>query len=367
MMDAMGPAPMVLWGGLALSLVFGAVAGKSDFCIMGAVSDAAVLGDWRRVRSWALTVTVAMFGAHLLHHAGFIDLSRSVYQRPLLPWLSLLLGGAVFGVGMTIAGGCPNKNLLRLGGGSIRSLVVLVFLGLVAYMTLKGVLAPWRAGYLDTVAMDLSALGLANQSLATALTRLTGMPGQTALLVTIGVIGFCLLAAIFKDPDFRRDPGQVAAAVVLGLLVAAGWYLTGHLGYAENPDTLEDVYFATNSRTLESLSFVAPTAYSLELLMLWTDKSLHATFGIVSVIGIVLGSFVVARAQGQFHWEGFASLQDLRNHLLGAALMGFGGVTAGGCTIGQGLSGLSTLALGSMLAVAGIVAGSVATMKWLER
>ena len=134
--------------------------------------------------------------------------------------------------------------------------------------------------------------------------------------------------------------------------------------FSGSPETLETVYFATNTRTLESLSFVAPTAYSLELLMLWTDKTLRVTFGIATVVGVVLGSFAYAISTKQFRWEGFASLEDLRTQLVGAVLMGFGGVLATGCTIGQGLSGISTLALGSFIAVGGIIAGAVATMQY---
>jgi len=145
--------------------------------------------------------------------------------------------------------------------------------------------------------------------------------------------------------------------------VVAGWYLTGHLGFGENPETLETIYHGTNTRTLESLSFVAPLAYGLELLMLWTDQSLHLSFGIASVLGVVLGSAAVALATGSFRWEGFASLADLRGQLIGAGLMGFGGVTALGCTVGQGLSGLSTLAMGSFIAVASIMAGCILTLK----
>jgi len=153
-------------------------------------------------------------------------------------------------------------------------------------------------------------------------------------------------------------------AIIIGALVVGGWYLSGHLGFGENPETLELGYFATNSRTLESMSFVGPLAYGLELLLLWTDKSLHATFGIASVIGVVLGSAVHALSARTFRWEGFASLADLRNQVSGAILMGFGGVTALGCTIGQGVSGVSTLAIGSFIAVAGIIGGCAATLKY---
>ncbi len=363
----MSPADAVLGGGLVLAVMFGAVASRSSFCIMGAISDARNMGNWDRMRMWMLAVVVAMLAANMMQLAGWIDLSASVYQRPVVPWLSLLVGGILFGVGMTLAGGCPNKNLIRLGGGSLRALVVLVFLAISGYMTLKGLFAHWRAMYLDPVAIDLSTIGLANQGLATLLANATGLPHATMLVASMTIVGAGLLLVVFKEQQFRSQRLMVASGVVLGLLVAAGWYLTGHVGHGENPETLEIVYFATNTRTLESFSFIAPTAYSLELLMLWSDRSLHATFGIVSVIGVLLGSMAVALATRSFRLEGFASLQDLRSHLAGAVLMGFGGVTAIGCTVGQGLSGLSTLAPGSLIAVAGIVCGSMATMRWLER
>jgi uncharacterized membrane protein YedE/YeeE len=180
------------------------------------------------------------------------------------------------------------------------------------------------------------------------------------------VVVVALLAFVFKDHRFRAKPVPAWGAATLGALVVCAWYLSGHVGYGENPETLETAFFATNSRTIESLSFVAPTAYTLELLMLWTDRSLHISFGIATVLGVILGSFTCAIATRQFRWEGFASLADLRNQLIGAVLMGFGGVTATGCTIGQGLSGLSTLAIGSLIATGAIVAGAVATMNYLN-
>jgi hypothetical protein len=218
---------------------------------------------------------------------------------------------------------------------------------------------------LDPVNINLGARGWADQSLATALAHATGMDARAALLLAAAAMVFALLAFVFKDRRFRANPLQIAGGAALGVLVAAAWYVTGHLGYGENPETLETVYFATNTRTLESLSFVAPVAYALELLMLWTDASLHATFGIASVAGVVAGSAAYALATRKFRWEGFASITDLRNQLVGAVMMGFGGVTALGCTIGQGMAGLSTLAMGSFIAVAGIVGGSVATLKYI--
>jgi hypothetical protein len=367
MSEGMNPSMLVVWGGFVLAFIFGAVANKTNFCTMGAISDVVNMEHWGRMRMWLLTIAVAVIGANLLYYFGQIDLSKSVYQRPVLPWLSLLLGGALFGVGMTIAAGCTNKNLVRVGGGSLRSVVVLTVLAISAYMTLKGLFGQWRANFLDPVSVDLSQWGFSAQGLPQVLAKLTGLSEKTALLITLSVVGLGLLVFVFKDKRFRSNLSHVFGAVVLGLLVVAAWYLTGHLGYGEDPETMETVYFATNTRTLESMSFVAPVAYNLEMLMLWTDKSLRMTFGIASAIGVVLGSFAYAISTRQFRWEGFASMEDLRTQLIGAVLMGFGGVTAMGCTIGQGLSGISTLAIGSFLALAGIVGGAVATMKWQQR
>ncbi len=349
----------VVLGGLLIGLVFGFVASKTNFCTMGALSDVVAMGHWGRARMWMLAVAVAIVGTSILAATGQIDIAKSIARRPTLPWLSLLVGGLLFGVGMTFAGGCANKNLVRLGGGSIRSLVVLVFMGFAAYMTLKGLFGQWRASWLDPVSVTLAG----DSGLAPIVARAAGMEAKTALAVVTAVIALALLAIAFADAAFRRHRLQITGGVVLGLLIVAGWYVTGKLGFGENPETLEHVFFATNSRTIESMSFVAPVAYSLELLQLWTDKSLHVSFGIASAVGVVLGSAAHALSAGKFRWEGFASMDDLGKQLAGAVAMGFGGVTALGCTVGQGMSGLSTMAVGSVIAMAGIVVGSVATLK----
>ncbi len=364
MSESFSPATWVVWGGFVLAFVFGAIANKTNFCTMGAISDVVNMSHWGRVRMWLLAIAVAMIGTNLLSYFGQIDLSKTLYLRTNLPWLSLIVGGTLFGVGMTIASGCANKNLVRVGGGSVRSLVVLVFTAISAYMTLKGLFGQWRASYLDPITIDLASFGVINQGLPQILAKLSGLGDATALLLTCGSISLAMLIFIFKDRRFRKNVAHVLGSIMLGLLVVLAWYLTGHIGFGENPETLEIGYFATNTRTLESFSFVAPTAFSLEILMLWTDKSMHVTFGIATVLGILLGSFAYAKVTNQFRWEGFASVDDLKIQLIGAVLMGFGGVTAMGCTVGQGLSGVSTLALGSFMALASIVVGAVATMKW---
>lgn len=359
-------AAPVLWGGLVLGIAFGAVAQRANFCTMGALSDIVNMNHWGRARMWLLAVAVAIAGATALHLSGQVNLAHSIYRRSAsLPWLALAVGGAMFGIGMTLAGGCANKNLLRLGGGSLRSLVVLVFMGISAYMTLKGLFGQWRVSLLEPVSINLSGGALKDATLGHALAAATGLAAGPAVLTAAALTVLALLVFVFKDARFRANRLQVAGGIALGALVVAGWYLSGHIGYGENTETLEQTYFATNTRTIESLSYVAPTAFTLELLMLWTDKSLHPSLGIVSLVGVVIGAGAVSLLTGSFRWEGFASTHDVGQQILGAMLMGFGGVTALGCTVGQGMSGVSTLALGSFIALAGIVAGCVATLKYL--
>jgi uncharacterized membrane protein YedE/YeeE len=265
---------------------------------------------------------------------------------------------------MTLGSGCGSKTLVRLGAGSLKSLVVFIFLGIGAYMTLKGLFAVWRTTALDPATIDFAARGVARADLPTLLASATGLEARTAAALVAALACAALFAFVFVDRDFRASPDHIMGGAVIGLLIVGGWYVSGHLGFGENPETLEEGYFGTNSRTIESLSFTAPVGYILELLMLWTDKSLRVTFGIAATAGIILGSFGYALASRSFRWEGFAGAEDTGLHVVGGLLMGFGGVTALGCTIGQGLSGLSTLAVGSILTFVSIVAGSAATMKW---
>ena len=357
-------APTVAWAGFGIAFVVGAVAQRTNFCTMGAVSDIVNMGSWGRMRMWMLAMAVAIAGASALHVTGAVDLSKSIYSRPGFAWLSYLLGGFLFGVGMTLGSGCGNKTLVRIGGGSLKSLVVLTFLGISAYMTIKGLFGVWRVTWLDPMAIDLAARGFAGQDLPSFAAAALGVERRAAHIGVASVVVLALVAFVFKDREFRGDFDHILGGVLIGTAVVAGWYVTGHIGFAENPDTLENTFFGTNSRTIESLSFVAPAAYLLEILMLWSDKSLAVTFGIALALGVITGSAAYALATRTFRWEGFVSAEDTANHVVGGILMGFGGVTALGCTIGQGITGISTLALGSVFTTAAIVAGSWATMKY---
>jgi uncharacterized protein len=338
---------------------FGALSQKTHFCTMGAVADIINMEDWSRMRMWLLAIAVAILGSAALHGAGLIDLGKSIYRGQNLLWLSHAVGGLLFGVGMVLASGCGARTLTRVGAGNLKSLVVFLVLGLTAYISLRGILAALRINTVDRIVIvtpggqDLPAL------LAT-----TGMAPGSALAVCALAIGGGLLAFCFRRRDFVTLD-NVLGGLTVGAIVVAGWYVSGHLGYvAEDPDTLQEAFLATNSGRMESLSFVAPQAYTLELLMLWTDSSRKLSFGIALALGVVAGSTAWALLTRQFRWEGFRDVADLVRHLVGGALMGFGGVTAMGCTIGQGITGVSTLALGSFITLAAIVTGAAATLKY---
>jgi len=352
-------ASIVVWGAFALAFVFGAVGNKTQFCTMGAVSDVVNMGDWNRMRMWLLAIAVAIAGASALQLSGLVDLSKTIYTSPRFTWLSYIVGGLLFGIGMTLASGCGSRTLIRIGTGNLKSLVVAIVLAITAYMTLKGILGVFRVAALDSVGAALAS----GQDLPSLIAPTLGLD-KKLVLAALGLALACgLLAFVFKAREFRTFD-NVLGGFVVGLVVVGGWVLSGHVGHlAEDPATLEEKFLATNSGRMESLSFVAPQAYLLELFMLWSDTSRVMTFGIAAVLGMFAGSLAWSLATRSFRLESFRDAGDLINHLAGGALMGFGGVLALGCTIGQGITGLSTLALGSILAFFSMIAGAALTMK----
>jgi uncharacterized membrane protein YedE/YeeE len=354
-------APYVTGGAFLLAFIFGAVGNKTQFCTMGAVSDWVNMGDLSRMRMWLLAIAVALLGSSALHLAGVVDLSKSIYPGPNFTWLSYLVGGFLFGVGMTLGSGCGSKTLIRVGAGNLKSLVVYVFLGIAAYMTLRGILGAFRVGVLEKVTLTLPQ----GQDLPSLLSSATAISKVLWIAILATAIAAALLIFIYRSKQFRSSFDYTLGGVVTGLVVVGGWYVSGHLGHlAEDPNTLQEAFVATNTGRMESFSFVSPLAFTLEYLMFWTDKSKIITYGIASAAGVIAGSAAYALASRTFRWEGFRDAEDTAMHVIGGLLMGFGGITALGCTIGQAISGFSTLALGSIMTFVAIVAGSAATMKW---
>lgn len=350
---------------LILTLAFligaacGALCARTRFCTLGAVADIVIMADWRRMAMWLLAIAVAVAGSATLHAAGVIDLAKTIYRTPRLPWVAHLVGGLAFGVGMALASGCAGKTLIRIGGGSVKALVVFLALACSALMTAGGVLSGLRGALRDALAVaspgasDLPSLLVA-----------AGVAADVAQPIAAIALTLALLACI----GYRRPPLQAEhwlGGVGVGLLVIAGWLTSGYFGYlADDPQTLQEAFITTHSGRMESLAFVAPQADLLELLLQWSDRSRSANYGIALALGVVAGSAAFAIVSGSFRWEGFRDLEDTASHLAGGALMGFGAVTAMGCTFGQGISGVSTLAIGALLTLASIIAGAAATLVW---
>ncbi len=359
-LDPSALATRVLWAAFALSLAFGAIAQRTNFCTMGAVADVVNMGDWTRARMWALAIAMTMLGFNTMVGLGWIEARHTIYAGPRLLWMSAIVGGVLFGFGMVLASGCGSKSLIRVGGGNLKSLVVLLVLGIAALVTMRGATAVLRVNTVERFGLDLAS----GQDLPSLVSASTGLATAPAAAILGSALALALLAWVLRRKEGRTLEVWIGG-VGIGTVVAAVWWVSGRLGYlAEDPNTLEQAFLATNSRRMESLSMVAPVGYTLDWLMGFSDKSKLLTLGIVSAVGIFAGSLAMALTTRSFRWEGFGGTEDLANHLVGGALMGVGGVMALGCTVGQGLSGVSTLSLGSFLALISIIAGAVIALRY---
>ncbi len=327
---ALTPAELVLWGGFAIGLVFGVSGQITGFCLARGLRGHWRDGDDTALRGFAVALAIALAGTQWLGYAGIVTLSKSMYLANPFSWLLLPVGAFVFGCGMVLANGCGARALVLLGQGNLRSFVVLICLGIAAYMTLTGIVAPLR-----TALQQVSSVQIEGGSF--------GTPGLR--LATACVAGVALLAWALRARGTRAAPRDLAGGVVAGLLVVAGWLLTGRLGQ----DEFDPIAPA-------SLSFVAPVGESIQYLMIATG--VKPGFGVMIVAGVLAGAGASALLRRRFRLEGFSAPQEMLRYMAGGALMGVGGTLAMGCSIGQGLTGLSTLSVSSIVAAAGILAGN---------
>jgi uncharacterized membrane protein YedE/YeeE len=342
------PANIAVYSGLMIGLAYGAVGLLSGFCLLSSLRGWWASGDSRLIRTYALALGVAIAAVQLLAASGVVDPGKSIYLQPSFSAPLMLLGGVLFGYGMALANGCGSRALVLLGRGNLRSLVVVLVLGIAAQMTLKGLIAPTRVAVLQWTQIAPSVISLP------ALLAKFGLSETIARMLAASAISGALIIFAFTHAPFLRSRGQIAAGLAVGLLVTAGWFATGYLGADD-----------FNPTPVTSLTFIAPVADTIQYAMLSTGLTLN--FGITLVAGVVLGSFLTALATGRFHWEGYTSPRHMLRSIGGAALMGAGGAMAYGCSIGQGLTGLSTLALASFVAVAGILLGSALGLRGMLR
>ncbi len=369
-----------LWATLFLSVVLGVVVNKTNFCTMGAISDMVNMSDYGRFRAWLLAIAIAILGASILEYLGMIDITSSFppYRAGQLIIVENLLGGFLFGIGMTFASGCGNKTLIRIGGGNLKSIFVFAVIAIIAYYmvyplpgtdkTLFSIL------FIDWIRpMSISLDG--HQDIG----ALISPDDSTITRLVAGLVaGIVLLFFIFKSVDFRSSKDNVLSGFVVGLVILGAWYLSSNIvinadeslyslgDYYEEWDMLadDDEGKPAERRTLssQSFTFINPIGQTYGYITSGLDKAL-LTFGLISVFGVILGSFLWSLVSKSFRIEWFFDMKDFATHLVGAILMGFGGVLALGCTVGQGITGVSTLAVGSIAALLAIIFGSALTMK----
>ncbi|MDH5326070.1 MAG: YeeE/YedE family protein [Gammaproteobacteria bacterium] len=355
----------VLLAGLIIAVVMGAVVNKTNFCTMGAVSDMVNMGDKSRLRAWFLAIAVAIVGVIILEYAGMVDTSsmRPPYRTAMFDWLRYILGGVLFGIGMTLGSGCGNKTLVRIGGGNIKSVFVLVIAAFFAYLMTKtdfyGVLF---YSWMNPITIDLAKLGVQGQDLGSVFAA-TGMADAVTMrLILGGLIAVGLLVYVFKSEDFRKGLDNIVGGLVVGLCVVAAWYVTsGPMGqeWIGETEMMDEIPLGVGS---QSFSFTNPMGETFDLALSGGNKLL-ITFGVAGLFGVILGSFLYAIIFRKFRIEWFTGLKDFAAHAVGGTLMGIGGILSMGCTIGQGVTGFSTLAIGSMMAFVSFIFGSALTMK----
>lgn len=360
----------ILFSGFMLALVMGAIVNKTNFCTMGAVSDMVNMGDMSRMRAWMLAIAVAILGLTTIEYMGLVDLDaldnaklRPPYRMANFEWLRYILGGIMFGIGMTLASGCGNKTLVRIGGGNLKSVVVLIIASFFAYlMQFTAFYEVLFYNWLNPLSFDLSSRGISHQDLGTLLSSVAGSSPITLRMIIGAGLALAMLVYIFKSKDFRGSLDNILGGLIVGLCVVGAWYVTGgEMGMA----WMEEVEMADNPPRgvgTQAFSFTNPMSDTFNLAMNMGSKQ-FITFGVMALAGVIAGSFLYAVLFRKFRIEWFSSWRDFFNHAIGAVLMGIGGILALGCTIGQGVTGFSTLAVGSIMAFFSLVFGSALTMK----
>ena len=344
------PQLITILGGTFIGLVIGSVGRATRFCTFCAVRDVVNHGDSMRARSWGLAIAVALIGVQILHITETVDLSETIYLSENFGWAGALFGGLVFGVGMALVGSCGFNLVIRSGAGDMKAIVAMLVMGLSAYMAARGITGLARVALIEPLAIDLSETG--GQGLPSLIAHFTGFEADTLRPVLVAVLGGGLLLWSLSNRHDRASFGFLAPAIVIALMVIAGFAVTGNLGV----DDFEP-------QVVQSASFIMPTGNALLYLLTFTGATIN--FGIALIGGTLAGAFLASAARNDFTVQTFVNSRETFRIMAGAFLMGTGGVTALGCTFGQGISGISTLSLSSFLATAAIIAGAAVAVRMM--
>ncbi|MEK9793591.1 MAG: YeeE/YedE family protein [Gammaproteobacteria bacterium] len=349
-----------------LGFILGYVVNKTNFCTMGAVSDLVNIGDTSRLKAWFLAIAIAILGVTILELVGAINVndSRIPYRNSVLFWPRYIVGGIMFGIGMTLASGCGNKILIRIGGGNLKSIFVLLIAGLMALlMTRTDFYGLLFHSWMSPLSPDLAKLGINDQSIQTIISSIFRLDsGNIFSTLFVPLITIFFLFKFIFSSNKKLSADNITSGIVVGLVVVFAWLLTGgQLGQAwiENNDFLDTPYPAVG---VQSFTFINPMGEAL----LYTTSGLNSfflTFGVAALLSTIFGSFVYALISKNLRLEWFVNKHDFIRHLVGGILIGIGGVLSLGCTIGQGVTGVSTLAIGSIITLISIIFGASLMMK----
>ena len=349
-----------------LGFTLGLVVTKTNFCTMGAVSDWVNIGDLSRFKAWMLAAAVAILGVTILDFLSFLDIndSRIPYRNSILAWPRYIVGGLIFGVGMTYASGCGNKVLIRVGGGNLKSVIVLLVAGIMAYiMTRTDFYGIFFHSWMNPISLDLAQIGILDQSLPTIISSIFSITNGVYFNLLVGlIVSSIMIVLIFKSGKFIGNIDNVFSGLVVGSIVVLAWLLTGGSTGQEWIEANDFLDTPAPGVGVQSFTFINPMGETLIYASNAAD-SFYLTFGVSALLSVILGAFVYSISSNNFRIEWFSSRQDFIRHVIGGVLIGVGGVLALGCTIGQGVTGISTLALGSFITLIFIILGAAITMK----
>ncbi|MBX2830868.1 MAG: YeeE/YedE family protein [Rhodospirillales bacterium] len=339
MMGLDNPWALPLFG-ILTGIVVGFVARRQHFCTMAALERYWFANNSIGLRAWVLAAVTALLCTQSLIAIGAIDISQSFYITENLSLVGSILGGLMFGFGMAFVGTCGFGAIIRLGGGNLRALVVLTGLGLAAIAAQRGITGHFRVWVLDPMSFDFTAAG--SQSTGTILSQATGLNLQYPLALIIGITA---LWWIFRSSDFRQEHAKIWGALIIGACISLGWVWT---------TTFEAHLFVETQ--IEAGSFVTPVGDTI--MQIITVTGTLPDYGVGLVIGVFVGAALAAWKSNDLRWEACDDARELGRHLLGAFLMGTGGVFALGCTIGQGVSAFSVMAISSPIVMISIAIGA---------
>ncbi|TWB03997.1 YeeE/YedE family protein [Bradyrhizobium stylosanthis] len=334
----LSPSTIAFACGLAAGAVLGVAGRAGRFCTLAMLEDAFFGADLRRLKSFALAAAVALLATQTLVAFGIVDLSRSIYLTSSIGLGGAIIGGLMFGIGMALVGTCGFGTLVRVGGGDLRAIVVFLVLGLSALATMRGITGMLRVALIEPLSLQLP------EGNTQTLTSLLGA-GGTARAILVVAIAAALAFWALADGKLIRSPRLLASGLAVGAAIAFGWFATGWLA----DDEFDPV-------RVSSLTFVAPLGDTI--LYIATFSGARLNFGIGSVAGVIAGSFAAAMLARGFRWEACDDARELKRHMIGALLMGIGGIMSMGCTIGQGLSAFSTLAISAPMTMLAIACGA---------